>query len=156
MGHNMYAYCRNNPVCRIDSMGYADEEPFDEDTGDVDATPDIEGGASLGTNPVSPTVSPASPNQSQTVPQKAWDVLNYLKTHNWHPMSNYKGGREYANDGRDGSQVLPSNGNTYWEFDINPKIKGVDRGGERIVTDKSGSTWYTSNHYQTFIQMEGP
>lgn len=26
LGNNMFAYCRNNPVCRIDITGYADEE----------------------------------------------------------------------------------------------------------------------------------
>jgi hypothetical protein len=42
--------------------------------------------------------------------------------------------------------VLPrGNGVTYREWDVNPNIKGVDRGGERLVTRSDGSAWYTND-----------
>lgn len=61
--------------------------------------------------------------------------------------------------GGDGYQTLPktdSNGNpiTYKEWDVNPKIKGQDRGLERLVTGSDGSAWKTTDHYKTFTQME--
>ncbi len=31
LGHNMYAYCRNNPVMRYDSGGYVEQEIWDDD-----------------------------------------------------------------------------------------------------------------------------
>lgn len=42
---------------------------------------------------------------------------------------------------------------TYREWDVNPKIKGVDRGEERLVTGSDGSAYYTADHYQTFIHI---
>lgn len=39
---------------------------------------------------------------------------------------------------------------TYKEWDVNPNIKGVNRGQERIVTGSDGSRYYTNNHYKTF------
>ena len=72
----------------------------------------------------------------------------------------YKGGSGFANDGREGSQILPgetSGGDpiTYREWDVNPNVKGVDRGGERIVTGSDGSAYYTNDHYKWFTQFWG-
>lgn len=68
-----------------------------------------------------------------------------------------KGGSEYVNDGRGNSQVLPRKpGVTYREWDVNPKQKGVNRGGERLVTGSDGSAFYTTQHYKSFIQFVGP
>lgn len=48
----MFAYCRNNPVCRIDITGYADEEAnLDGETKD-DLFPDPMGGGGTGQPPV--------------------------------------------------------------------------------------------------------
>ena len=52
LGYNMFAYCRNNPVCRIDISGYADEEAdLDGETKD-DLFPDPMGGGGTGQPPV--------------------------------------------------------------------------------------------------------
>ena len=56
------------------------------------------------------------------VPQKAKDTYEYVTSHNGSPKPGYKGGRTYANDGRSGSQILPTN-TTYREYDVNPYIK---------------------------------
>lgn len=47
LGSNMFAYCRNNPVNRVDISGYADtpiEEEYDDDVEVTPAVPDITGG----------------------------------------------------------------------------------------------------------------
>ena len=87
------------------------------------------------------------------VPQKAKDTYEYVTSHNGSPKPGYKGGRTYANDGRSGSQILPTN-TTYREYDVNPYIKGVNRGSERLVIGANSTGWYTKNHYRTFIQIK--
>ncbi|WP_163275080.1 ribonuclease domain-containing protein [Cellulomonas iranensis] len=64
----------------------------------------------------------------------------------------------FAKTGHSGGQVLPRstsgrNPITYREWDINPSIKGVGRGPERIVTGSDGSAYYTSDHYHSFTQF---
>ena len=60
---------------------------------------------------------------------------------------------------RYGGEIQPKadkSGNpiSYKEYDINPKIKGVNRGNERIVVGSDGKSYYTSNHYIKFIPMK--
>ena len=86
------------------------------------------------------------------VPKEANDTYDYVQSHNGTPPHGFKGNRQYANDGRGGSQVLPKT-TTYYEYDIHPYIKGQGRGAERIVIGRNGSGWYTNNHYKTFIQF---
>jgi len=74
------------------------------------------------------------------------------------PIPGYKGGRPFANDGRNGGQVLPridAQGNPihYREWDVNPYQPGVNRGAERVVTGSDGSSYYTDNHYTTFTPV---
>ena len=88
-----------------------------------------------------------------TIPQHAWDMLSYLKSHNWTPPNGYKGGKSFANDGRDGGQHLPECYGPFYEYDVWPKVAGQDRGTERIVRG-NGAVWYTNDHYKTFFQME--
>ncbi|MFB7235008.1 ribonuclease domain-containing protein [Streptomyces sp. NPDC056269] len=45
-------------------------------------------------------------------------------------------GREPAGDGV-----------TFSEYDVNPYVKGVNRGGERLVVGTDGSAYYTADHY---------
>ena len=81
-------------------------------------------------------------------------VLEHLKNNKMHPPKNYKGGRIYENDGRNGGQKLPDEGAPYREYDIDPKLPNVKRGTERIVVGSDGSAWYTPDHYKTFLNME--
>jgi len=48
--------------------------------------------------------------------------------------------------------VLPRT-TLYREYDIYPRIRGINRGGERIVIGGDGSGWYTSDHYMTFLRF---
>lgn len=72
------------------------------------------------------------------IPESARAVLNQVDE-SGSPLSGYKGGSTFANDGRAGGQMLPQmtpGGDpiTYREWDINPYQKGVNRGAERLVT----------------------
>ncbi len=83
------------------------------------------------------------------VPQKATDVLKYVQTHKGAAPTGYRGGRKFEN--RDGK--LPSGGE-YVEYDVDPKIEGVGRSGERVIVDKkTGRAWYTPDHYTTFQEI---
>ena len=98
----------------------------------------------------------AGTTSSPDIPKEAYDTYNYVTNHNGSPPKDYRGGREFLNDGRGGAEMLPGEYASYREYDIYPKISGVDRGAERIVigngVDKLG--WYTPDHFQTFIKTE--
>lgn len=88
------------------------------------------------------------------VPQKVIEVWHYVKENN-EAMPGYVGGREFKNREKN----LPVENNKgikikYFEWDVNPKIKGKNRGTERLVTDNEGKAYYTNNHYKTFILIE--
>ena len=87
------------------------------------------------------------------VPQKAYDVADDVLRNNGAPPNGYKGGRVFQNDARAGGQKLPD-GVKYKEYDVNPYIKGQNRGPERIVIGDDGSVWYTSDHYNTFTRIK--
>ncbi len=68
------------------------------------------------------------------------------------PLSGYKGGKTFLNDGSQGASRLPE-GPTYREWDLSPNIKGVPRDARRLVTGSDGSAFYTTDHYLSFIQF---
>ena len=41
----------------------------------------------------------------------------------------------------------------YQEWDVNPKVEGVNRGTERLVTGSDGSAYVTADHYRTFTKI---
>ncbi|MGN6530959.1 MAG: ribonuclease domain-containing protein [Ginsengibacter sp.] len=88
------------------------------------------------------------------IPAKVYEVLKYIQA-NHHAMPGYVGGSVFSNR----EKILPqvdSSGNSiqYQEWDVNPKIAGQNRGTERIVTGSDGRSWYTADHYQTFIEIK--
>ena len=65
----------------------------------------------------------------------------------------YKGGKIYHNiPASADAQKLPE-GVTYKEYDINPYVKGQNRGGERLVIGADASLWYTNDHYCSFAKL---
>lgn len=85
-------------------------------------------------------------------PENAVRVLERVESKGA-PLPGYKGGSMYENS----NGLLPrGNGVTYREWDVNPNVKGVDRGAERIVTGSDGRAYYTNDHYQSFTQFSGP
>jgi ribonuclease T1 len=93
-----------------------------------------------------------SQGTADIVPPKAIQVYDYVLKHHTAP-SGYVGGRVWKNRERN----LPRGGN-YHEFDVHPKVRGRNRGAERIVVDfDTGKGWYTRDHYRTFIPIpRGP
>ncbi len=98
-------------------------------------------------------------NAADNVPSKAFDTLEYIKKHGA-PPPNYKGGKSFLNDGRDGGTLLPKTDAQgkeilYKEYDVDPKPSGTgQRGGERMVIGSDGSAYYTSDHYQSFSPIK--
>ena len=64
------------------------------------------------------------------------------------PLSGYAGGRTFRNRER----TLPRG--RYREYDVHPKVRGKNRGAERVVIDqRTGKAYYTADHYHSFIPM---
>lgn len=87
------------------------------------------------------------------IPPKVYDVLKYVRRHH-QPMSGYEGGRKFSNrEKRLPEKDAESRVIHYQEWDVNPEIKGQNRGPERLVTGNDGSAWYTDDHYNSFIRI---
>jgi guanyl-specific ribonuclease Sa len=86
------------------------------------------------------------------VPGKAYIVMEQVLANHGEPPPGYVGGRTFYNDGRDGEQLLPT-GISYREYDVNPHMKGQNRGAERLVIGSDGSAWFTANHYRTYTRI---
>ena len=91
---------------------------------------------------------------SSKIPDKAYDIANQLKNNNGTPLAGYKGGRTYKNIPlEEGAHKLPE-GINYREYDVNPYVKGQNRGAERIVIGDDGSVRYTNDHYSSFTKIQ--
>lgn len=93
-------------------------------------------------------------SSSGNIPQKALDVLAYVRQ-NKGPMDGYVGGRRFGNF----ENHLPRQDATgrqidYQEWDVNPKLKGRNRGTERLITGSDGRAWFTNDHYNTFTEVK--
>ena len=180
---NLFTYCLNNPISHIDLNGNAtyDTLQHTRDQLDIDShQEDLFGGgryhvdlsfaarSSLYHGGLyncgydvyyqAPRIdynnwpNKANSSSSPSVPKEAYTVEQYVRSHNGAPMPGYKGGKNYENDGRNNSQILPPSRGPYREYDIYPHHKGVKRGTERIVLGPD-SSWYTNNHYNTFVEF---
>lgn len=81
-----------------------------------------------------------------------WAQLGFPRSAGWHSWPfgqyNYSGG---VFDNREGE--LPA-GDSFNEYDVNPRPKGAARDAERIVRDvDSGVVWYTPDHYVNFYRI---
>ena len=108
---------------------------------------------------------PSAPNptntsgQHDTPPQNkapvyVLEVLNFIRR-NGHAPEKYVGGREFLNKekhlpakGTDGKRIR------YSEWDVYAKVKGQNRGPERLVTGSDHSAWYSKDHYKTFLRID--
>jgi guanyl-specific ribonuclease Sa len=87
------------------------------------------------------------------VPAKVATVLDHVDRSHKAPPG-YEGGRTFHNE----EKRLPQkdrkgNAISYQEWDVNPKVQGVNRGAERLVTGSDGSAYYTNDHYRTFTKI---
>lgn len=81
-----------------------------------------------------------------------WESMGYPDSRGWYDWPNgecnYAGGTYYNDDGQ-----LP-NGDSFQEFDVNPRACGAHRDAARIVVDMdSGVVWYSPDHYSDFYQL---
>jgi ribonuclease T1 len=87
------------------------------------------------------------------IPSKVFEVLDHIKTEGTAPKG-YVGGRTFRNI----EKLLPIYHKgikiKYKEWDVNPKIPGKNRGKERLVTGDDGSSYFTNDHYASFIKIE--
>jgi guanyl-specific ribonuclease Sa len=86
------------------------------------------------------------------IPTKVISVLAYIRAYGQAPEA-YAGGDRFFN--REG--LLPektSQGKKikYQKWDVNPRIRGENRGAERLVTSER-SAFYTADHYNSFIKI---
>ena len=91
------------------------------------------------------------------IPEKVAKVLRYIDEHKKAPEG-YEGGRDFHNAGANGEKGLPrrdADGKAigYHEWDVNPKVRGVNRGAERLITGSDGSAYFTEDHYRTFAKV---
>ncbi len=87
------------------------------------------------------------------IPDNAYEVADYIRNTGRVPVGHKGGGYYYNLPSTPAGQVLPQ-APTYKEYDINPHIKGVNRGIERIVIGTDGKVWYTDNHYTSFQEVD--
>ncbi len=90
----------------------------------------------------------------KNLPSKVLEITKYIKE-NCRSKRGYIGGRKFKNL----EKLLPkkdTDGNLifYREWDVNPIIKGKNRGKERLVTGSDGKVYYTNNHYKSFQKVE--
>ena len=81
-----------------------------------------------------------------------WQSMGYPSSRGWYNWPNgecnYAGGTYYNDDGQ-----LP-NGDSFQEFDTNPRACGAHRDAARIVVDmNTGTVWYSPDHYADFYQL---
>lgn len=90
---------------------------------------------------------------SGTIPAKVYDVLAYIRQ-NSDPMDGYVGGRRFGNfENHLPRQDASGRRIDYQEWDVNPKQRGRNRGTERLITGSDGRAWFTSDHYNTFTEV---
>ena len=84
----------------------------------------------------------------RTAPDKAYELLETLQRRHGEPLSGYIGGKVFQNRER----RLPRG--RYKEYDVNQKIPGRSRDGERLVIEQdTGKAYYTHDHYRTFVPL---
>jgi ribonuclease T1 len=96
--------------------------------------------------PAAPAVETA---RTADVPQRARDALAEIRRRGGEPPPGHVGGRTFQNRER----RLPRG--VYREYDVNPRIAGRPRDAERLVIEqKTGTAYYTADHYETFVPID--
>ncbi len=98
--------------------------------------------------------SDSSQAEGSNVPSYVLEVLHYVKEHGKAP-DGYVGGRKFHNR----EKLLPKTEEggkkiRYREWDVHKKVKGKNRGAERLVTGSDEQSYYTKDHYRSFIKIK--
>ncbi|WP_445486888.1 ribonuclease domain-containing protein [Niallia sp. 03133] len=80
-------------------------------------------------------------------------TLAHITSKNGSPPRGYAGGRTYGNKPKSKKAWKLPKRDTYREYDVHPKVKGRNRGGERLVIGSQGRAYYSKNHYKTFRRI---
>ena len=110
--------------------------------------------ASVNQTPAPPNTGQETPKSSSQVPSYALDMLQYIRRNGDAP-DGFVGGREFMN--REKKLPLKDSDNKiirYSEWDVHTKVKGQNRGPERLVTGSDHSAYYTRDHYKTFMKID--
>ncbi|WP_269330562.1 DUF6531 domain-containing protein [Kineosporia babensis] len=114
----------------------------------------------LGLSSQNSCATPASDSLS-LVPVESLEVIASIEKDGVIAQSGVRGPvvpKEFRNDGGTGGQVLPSATTSgapikYREWGTIPSAANERPGGERIVTGSDGATYYSPDHYQTFVRV---
>jgi len=89
---------------------------------------------------------------NKNIPSYAIEVLQHIRSTGKSP-SGYVGGRTFQNREKRLPQKNDSGSKIkYKEWDVHKKVKGKNRGAERLVTSKEDA-YYTKDHYRSFIHI---
>ena len=84
------------------------------------------------------------------MPDYAYNVEEFVRSHNGSPPRNHVSGRPWRND----RLQLPPHFGPFREYDVHVHVGGQNRGDERIVLGhQRHAAWYTPDHYETFNAM---
>jgi ribonuclease T1 len=90
--------------------------------------------------------------KKEGVPDYVLKVLEHVDKYGEAPEG-YVGGRKFGNFEK---RLPEKSGNKkiyYKEWDVHPKVRGKNRGPERLVTGNDNSAYYTPDHYETFTTI---
>ena len=106
------------------------------------------------TMPSATTKSSSESSRNPEIPQKVYDVFNYVRA-NHQAMDGYVGGRHFGNfEGNLPNNDAAGNKINYQEWDVNPHLEHKNRGTERLITGSDGRAYFTNNHYQSFTEIK--
>jgi guanyl-specific ribonuclease Sa len=105
-------------------------------------------------NPTTQTSQGNSQSNPAQVPAYVLETLQYIRR-NGHSPDDFVGGREFQNK----EKHLPAKDSQnkrirYSEWDVHPKVKGQNRGPERLVTGSDHSAYFSRDHYKTFLKID--
>ena len=88
------------------------------------------------------------------IPDEAYAVEQFVRTHNYSPPPGLKGGSLYTDD----NHALPALLRPYKEYDVYRAVPGAGRPSPRVVlSDRIPyASWYSPNHYGNFLLMFPP
>lgn len=86
-----------------------------------------------------------------TIPDAAYAVEQFARTHNYSPPPGLKGGSSYRDDGH----ALPPLLRPYKEYDVFAAKPGEGRPSPRVVLSDVApyASWYSPDHYTAFLLM---
>ncbi len=109
--------------------------------------------------PIAPPERPSKTGQDNTqniskAPSYVLEVLQFIRR-NGHAPEGFVGGREFQNKEKHLPAKAADNKRIrYSEWDVHPKVKGQNRGPERLVTGSDHSAYYTPDHYKNFLKID--